>query len=88
MSRRTLRSALAALAAALLPAAAHACAVCSVLGSERSRKAFFDTTIFLSLLPLALIGFGAWWLARRFGGRLAEEFREREDAAAEAAPRR
>jgi len=64
----------------LLPAAARACAVCSALGTERTRKAFLDTTIFLSLLPLGLIAAGLWWIARRAGRALAEDLRESPDA--------
>ncbi len=58
--------------------AAHACAVC-VTASERSRLAFFVTTIFLTLLPLALIGAGLYWLARRFGSQWAGEFEDRDE---------
>lgn len=73
-----------------LPAAAHACAVCSVLNDEKNRKAFFDTTIFLSLLPLALIAFGLFWIARQGRDVLRSEFRESDEdlpAAASEAPR-
>ncbi len=62
-----------------LPAAAHACAVCSVLDDEKNRKAFFDTTIFLSLLPLALIALGLFWIARKGRDVLRSEFRESDE---------
>jgi hypothetical protein len=66
----------AALAALLLPAQALACAVCGA-ANER-RVAFLVTTILLSLLPLALIAAGLWWIAHHARGRLAGEFAERE----------
>jgi len=69
--------ALGAAAVLLVPAAAEACAVC-VSGSERNRMAFFWTTVFLSLLPLAAIAGGLVWLARRAGAGLAAEFEDRD----------
>lgn len=67
-----------AAACCLWPAAADACPVC-FSGSDRSRLAFFGTTVLMSLLPLGLIGSGLWWLRRRGGAGLAGEFRERDD---------
>lgn len=61
-----------------LPGAAHACAVCGA-AVDRNKSAFVGTTILLSLLPLALIGAGLWWIARHAGGHLAGETTERED---------
>ena len=49
----------------LLTAVAWGCAVCGGQDDEDTRQAFIDTTIFLSLLPLGLIGGGALWLWRR-----------------------
>ena len=49
---------------AALPDAASACSVCYV-GAEESRKAFLLTTVFLSLLPLGMIGTFGWWFWRR-----------------------
>jgi len=49
----------------LATAGAWACAVCGGQDDEDTRKAFIDTTIFLSLLPLGLIGGGALWMWRR-----------------------
>lgn len=46
------------------PDVARACAVCSAGRDEATRVAFLVTTIFLSVLPLALIGGVAWWLRR------------------------
>lgn len=60
---------------ALLPSPALACAVCGA-AAERNRMAFLGTTVLLSLLPLAMMAGGLWWIARR--GRLAGEFEERE----------
>jgi hypothetical protein len=61
MSRRVASSAGALLL--LLPAAAHACAVCGGF-ADRNRQAFFNMTILLSLLPLGLIGTGLWWVRK------------------------
>jgi hypothetical protein len=55
---------LAATAALLAPRAALACAVC-FSGAENSRIAFLVTTIFMTALPLVLVGGFAWWLRRR-----------------------
>jgi hypothetical protein len=54
-----------ALAALSLPAQALACPVCSAGRDDAARQAFFDTTIFLSLLPLAMFGGIVYWLMRR-----------------------
>jgi hypothetical protein len=48
----------------LTPVAAAACSVC-FSGSEESRAAFIGTTVFLSVLPLAMIGGLVWWIRRR-----------------------
>ncbi|MEN8184500.1 MAG: hypothetical protein ABFS46_18395 [Myxococcota bacterium] len=56
------------LAPALLlsaPRAAEACSVCSAASSDSVRDAFLVTTVFLSVLPLLLVGGFAWWLRRR-----------------------
>jgi hypothetical protein len=39
--------------------------VCFSAKDEAQRQAFFDTTIFLTLLPLLLIGGFIYWVARR-----------------------
>ena len=49
---------------ALAPTTSWACAVCFT-GDEATVAAFIGTTVFLSLLPLMLIGGGVWWLWRR-----------------------
>ncbi len=74
------RAAFGALALAALPHVALACAVCTTASNERTRKAFFDTTIFLSLLPLGLAAVCLVWLARKGRDVLRSEFEEREDA--------
>ncbi len=50
--------------ARLLPASARACSVCYD-PTEENRQAFLGSTAILTLLPLALIGGGGWWLWRR-----------------------
>lgn len=47
------------------PEAAEACAVCSAAQDDSVREAFLVTTVFLSVLPLLLVGGFAWWLRRR-----------------------
>ncbi|MBM4183347.1 MAG: hypothetical protein FJ207_03875 [Gemmatimonadetes bacterium] len=55
---------LALAAVALVPDAAHACAVCFD-GPGETRQAFFATTAFLTLLPLGMLaGAGAWLRSR------------------------
>jgi hypothetical protein len=66
-----------------LPDAAHACAVCGA-AVDRNNAAFVGITILLSLLPVAMIGAGVWWAARR--ANLAAEFAEREVVAAPGRP--
>ncbi len=70
----------AAALALALPRLAQACAVCSVLTDERARRAIFNATVFMSLLPLAVIALGLWWFARRAGAALRSEFQESPDA--------
>jgi hypothetical protein len=85
-ARRGGAPALAALGLALGFAAdvAHACPVCFSAKDEAQRQAFFDTTIFLTLLPLALIGGFIYWVARRV--RHLEAAAQRDDAAPDAEP--
>ncbi len=64
----TLRARIAGLGAALClgaPELARACAVCSSGTEDASRLAFILTTIFLSSLPLLMLGAVLWWLWRR-----------------------
>lgn len=62
------------------PALAHACAVCGG-GTDRMRIAFLISTAFLSLLPLALIFSGVWWLRRQVGAAMSDEFLDRDELA-------
>ncbi len=66
------------LALGLLPEAAEACSVC-FSATEQNRTAFIVTTVFLSVLPLAMVGGGIVWLRMRIR-RLARETAEREIA--------
>lgn len=43
---------------------ARACPSCAS-PLEENRQAFVDTTIFLTVVPLAMIGGFVWWLRRR-----------------------
>jgi hypothetical protein len=62
---------LAALALMAVPNAAWACSVC-YSANEGNRWAFFTTTVFLSLLPLAMVGGIVYWLWREMAARAAE----------------
>jgi hypothetical protein len=62
--RRTLALAAAALLVAA-PDLASACAVCMGGTGGGTLRAFAIGTLFLSLLPLAMIGGMVWWLRRR-----------------------
>lgn len=70
-----------------LPAISHACAVCSALGNERSRRAFFDMTIFMSVTPLGLLAWGVSWLGFKGRTLLKAEFEERQDPTEQAKPK-
>ena len=48
----------------LVPEAAHACPVCFD-ASDENRQAFLATTVFLSLLPLGMVGGVGLWMRRR-----------------------
>lgn len=52
------------IALALLTDAAWACPVCFD-PTAQNQTAYLASTIFMSLLPLAVIGGGAWWLWSR-----------------------
>lgn len=59
----------------LWPAIGQACPFC-FSGSPRVRMAFFETTILLSLLPLAMIGVGVMWLFRSGLISFGEDFED------------
>lgn len=81
MSRRgAIVSAAVAAAGSLLPHAALACAVCFGSASSTSRKAFFDMTILMTVLPLVVMAAGLAWLAYKAKAFLASEFVESPDA--------
>ena len=63
---RVVCAAWALVAAAVASAAdlAYACPSCAS-PLEENRQAFVDTTIFLTVLPLTMIGGLIWWLRRR-----------------------
>ena len=54
------------------PQTARACAVCGS-GTEENRMAFIGTTVFLTLLPLSIIGGTIWYLHKRAAKVSAEE---------------
>jgi hypothetical protein len=63
----------------LLPDVAHACAMC-FSGSEETRKAFFATAAFLTLLPLGMLAGMTAWLRGR--ARRVEAEAESEESSA------
>lgn len=68
MSALVWRAAFAWVASALLagaPRMASACSVCTPGRDDETRVAFQVTTLFLTVLPLGLIGGVVWWLVRR-----------------------
>jgi hypothetical protein len=48
-----------------VPSLAYACPVCFSAKDEAGRLAFLGTTLFLTALPLLLIGGVIYWLASR-----------------------
>jgi hypothetical protein len=84
VSRRRVLAAVLAAALTALPSLALACAACGV-GNGRNKMAFFLTTLFLSLLPLGLIGAGLLWIVRNSRAFIASEFRESDETGAEGA---
>ena len=65
----------------LLPDLSHACSVCGV-GREENRVAFILTTVFMTLLPLAIVGGVIGWLLLR-ARALAREDQDRSAATGE-----
>jgi len=72
-----LTAALAAVALAWAADLAYACPSCAS-PLEENRQAFVDTTIFLTVVPLLMMGGFVWWLRRKV--------RERDDAPEIAVP--
>ncbi len=66
----------------LAPRIALACPVCMAGRDDETRTAFLLTTLFLTVLPLALIGGFVWWLTRR-----ARTLEQQRSASGTAAPR-
>jgi hypothetical protein len=60
--------ALAALAMAWSADLAYACPSCAS-PLEENRQAFVDTTIFLTLVPLVMMGGFIWWIRRKLRDR-------------------
>jgi hypothetical protein len=87
-SRRLSRWSLHALGflAAGQAALAHACPVCFSAKDDAQRQAFFDTTVFLTLLPVAMIGGIAYWIAKRSAHIAAEVAAEERAQAADSEP--
>lgn len=48
-----------------IPARVWACPVCSPGRDDAAREAFFNTTMFLTLLPLAMFGGIVYWIVKR-----------------------
>ena len=48
-----------------LPRLASACAVCTAGREDETQLAFLLTTLFMSVLPLAIVGGAVWWMVRR-----------------------
>jgi hypothetical protein len=70
--RALARAALVALASAV-PSLAHACPVCFSAKDEAGRLAFLGTTLFLTALPLLLIGGVIYWVASRSAAEVDSE---------------
>jgi hypothetical protein len=68
-TRAIMSASLAVVGVLALPDLAHACAMC-FSGPEESRKAFFVTAAFMTLLPLGMVAGATTWL--RSKARAAE----------------
>ncbi len=74
-----LRKVLVLLGAGFAPSSAHACAVCLNGANDQSRQAFFDMTMLMTVLPLALFALALGWLAFKARHILAAEFQDRDE---------
>jgi predicted cobalt transporter CbtA len=55
------------------PGLASACDGCLAAQSDSVQRAFIVASAFISVLPLAMVGGGVWWLRRRAQKLAAEE---------------
>ncbi len=78
--RQRLLRAWAFAAVSLTSLSAFACPVCGAAKDDATRDAFILTTVFMSLLPLAMLGGLAWWLIRRLRQLDLEEKSAQETA--------
>ncbi|MBK7368344.1 MAG: hypothetical protein IPJ04_10660 [Candidatus Eisenbacteria bacterium] len=76
---KLVRSLVASVVSSAIPSLAHACAVCLNGANDNSRKAFFDMTMLMTILPLALFAAALGWLAWKARDILAHEFRESDE---------
>ncbi|MDJ0850568.1 MAG: hypothetical protein QNK04_19520 [Myxococcota bacterium] len=65
-------------AVVLVPGVGEACSQCLSGRSDETKLAYILTTVFLSILPPAMVGGAVWWLVRR----VREQERSREAASA------
>jgi hypothetical protein len=72
---RAAKASLVVLVALAAPEAARACSVCGAGREDETRVAFLVTTLFLSVLPLAMLGGLLLWVRHRLR-RTAEDARE------------
>ncbi|MDP6981248.1 MAG: hypothetical protein QF570_22030 [Myxococcota bacterium] len=87
MSGRILQRTLSAgivLVLSAAPTIAEACSVCMTGREDENRIAFLGTTVFLSLLPLLMLGGAAYWIWRRFREQSEEQVRPEPHVAASA----
>lgn len=57
----------------IAPGLASACDGCLAAQSDSVQRAFIVASAFISVLPLAMVGGGVWWLRRRAQKLAAEE---------------
>ena len=84
MSARGVLGGLAAAGLSAAPRVAQACAVCSSGREDDVQFAFIATTVFLSVLPLGMLGGAVWWLRRRLRELEASQARREAGLAAAA----